>query len=97
MIDNIIPFNRETIIAHNVQTSEPGVLTTAERLRALADRAEKEPENFRYLLAMTASADMSVADWSMAGHPSLLIMLGLMEFTKYEIHTMFTLANPEND
>lgn len=76
MIDNIFSFC----------TKE---MTTSQRLRALAEKAEKEPEKYKYLLAITASEGLADSDWMIAGHPSFLMLLGMLETARCDIPKLF--------
>lgn len=78
MIDNIIPLH----VGVNP-------LSTAERLYALAKKAEMNPEKYRYMITMTASSDLEDTDWVMGGKPSLVTLLGMLEVTKDELLNFF--------
>lgn len=85
MIDNIIRFD-----AKKAERSEPAkVINTAERLSLLGKKVEAEPDAHKFLLAMTASGDLSKFDWVTAGKPPLPVLLGLMTILKSEIFTLY--------
>jgi hypothetical protein len=77
MIDNIVPI------------SPRAPLSTAERLYALARKAELEPEKYKYMITMTASSTLENTDWAMGGKPSLVTLLGMLEVTKDEVLNCF--------
>lgn len=81
MIDNIIPFELKKPVSR-------GVINTAERLSVMSKRAEVDPDKFRYMILMTASKDLDQIDWVMAGHPSIVTLLGLVETVKSELHQL---------
>lgn len=77
------------------RVAKPPVNSVAAKLRLLADKAEKDPEKYKYAIAMVASSDFVDTEWYLYGKPTLMISMGLMEVTKDEIYSLF--ASAEKD
>lgn len=82
-VDNIIP----------IGIGKP--LSTADRLFMMAQKAELDPDRYKYMVTLIASSDLQDTDWATCGRPSLLTLLGLLELVKSEVHDFFRLAEKE--